>query len=64
MEARSECLPGKINAAQRAISRRLCDSQIPDVEEHLALHSAFRSLRALQAQERRSRKGQRKEVIA
>ena len=64
LETRPDCLPGKINAAQRAISTRLCDSQPPDVEEHLALHAAFRSLRALQAQQRRSRRSQRKEVIA
>ena len=50
MEVRPECVPGKIKAAKRAISKRLCDQKrAPDLEEHAALHGAFRSLMRLLA---------------
>lgn len=47
MEGRSERLPAKINAAERAIAARLCDPTPASVEEQAALQAALRSLRML-----------------
>ena len=47
MEVRPDSLPAKINAAERAISARLCDSSAPDAEESTALRDGLRSLRVL-----------------
>jgi hypothetical protein len=47
MEFRPERLPAKINAAERAISARLRDSNAPDLEESTAIRDALRSLRVL-----------------
>jgi hypothetical protein len=46
-EMRSEYLMGKINAAERAISVRLCDLAPSDMDEQAAIRAALRSLRAL-----------------
>ena len=46
-ELRPESLPAKINAAERAISARLCEPNHPDTEESTALRDALRSLRVL-----------------
>lgn len=37
----------KVNAAERAISARLCHRQAPDLNEHIALRDALQSLRSL-----------------
>jgi hypothetical protein len=47
MELRSENMAARINAAERAISARLCDPDAPDVEESTAIRDALRSLRVL-----------------
>ena len=47
MEFRREYLPAKINAAERAISARLCDPTPVDAEERTALQDALKSLRVL-----------------
>ncbi len=47
VELRPESLPAKINAAERAISARLCEPNTPDIEERIALRDALRSLRVL-----------------
>ena len=47
MEFRPESLPLKINAAERAISARLCESNAPDVDESTAIRDALRGLRVL-----------------
>ncbi len=47
MELQPESLPAKINAAERAISARLCEANTPSVEECTALRDALRSLRVL-----------------
>jgi hypothetical protein len=47
VELRPESLPAKINAAERAISARLCEPNTPDMEESTALRDALRSLRVL-----------------
>ncbi len=47
MELRPDSLPAKINAAERAISARLCEPNNPDAEESTALRDALRSLRVL-----------------
>lgn len=46
-EARSEFLPLKINAAQRAISARLCDKTPATPDEQIAIREALQSLDAL-----------------
>jgi len=57
MEVRPESLPAKINAAERAISVRLCDPNPPDAEESTALHDALRSLRVLLPEARGTGRG-------
>lgn len=47
LELRPEGLPAKVNAAQRAISARLCEPNTLDAEESTALRDALRSLRVL-----------------
>jgi hypothetical protein len=47
LEFRREFLRLKINAAERAISARLCDPDPPDLDERIALRDALRSLRIL-----------------
>ena len=47
LEFRREFLCLKINAAERAISARLCDPDLPDLDERVALRDALRSLRTL-----------------
>jgi hypothetical protein len=47
MELQPDSLPAKINAAERAISARLCEPNTPDIEESTALRDAPRSLRVL-----------------
>jgi hypothetical protein len=47
LELRPEFLPLKINAAEQAISARLCDPDPPDLDERVALRDALRSLRIL-----------------
>lgn len=42
-----DSLPAKINAAERAISARLADTDDADIEEQLALKDALHSLRVL-----------------
>ena len=54
MEVRPESLPAKINAAERAISARLCDPNAPDLQESTALRDALRSLRVLFLEVRRA----------
>jgi len=46
-ETRPEALPLKVNAAQRAISARLCDDTPADSNEQTAIREARQSLRAL-----------------
>jgi hypothetical protein len=46
-ETRSEALPLKVNAAQRAISARLCDKTPAAPEEQIAIREALHSLSAL-----------------
>lgn len=46
-EFRPELLPLKVNAAERAISARLCEPNPPDTEESTAIRDALRSLRLL-----------------
>lgn len=57
MEFRPDNLPAKINAAERAISARLCDPNLPDAEESTALHDALRSLRVLLPEARGTGRG-------
>ena len=57
MEVRPESLPAKINAAERAISVRLCDPNPPGAEESTALHDALRSLRVLLPEARGTGRG-------
>lgn len=45
--ASPEILPLKVNAAQRAISARLCDKNQTDIDEQIAIREALHSLRAL-----------------
>ena len=47
MELRPERLPLQVNAAERAIAARLRDPNPPDLDEHLALQDASRSLHVL-----------------
>jgi len=46
-EIRSESLPRKISAAERAISARLCDPNLTDRDEIDALQDALRTLHIL-----------------
>ena len=46
-ETRSEFLPLRVNAAQRAISGRLCDKMPAAPEEQIAIREALQSLQAL-----------------
>ncbi len=48
MELRPDSLPAKINAAERAISARLCEPNTPGRSRNrIALRDALRSLRVL-----------------
>ncbi|HZP32107.1 MAG TPA: response regulator [Candidatus Acidoferrales bacterium] len=47
MEFRPQYLPGKVNAAERAIDARLCDANAADLDERMALRDALRSLHVL-----------------
>lgn len=47
MESRSEYLPGRINAAEQAISARLLKAGPTELDERSALREALRALRAL-----------------
>lgn len=51
-EMRSEYLMGKINAAERAVSARLCELTPSDMDEQAAIRAALRSLRALLPKQR------------
>jgi hypothetical protein len=51
--ARAEDLPHKINAAERAISSRLSQPDIPPLDERIALKGALRALRDLLPDEKR-----------
>jgi hypothetical protein len=64
LELRPELLCSKINAAERAISARLCDPDPPDLDERIALHDALRSLRVLLDEDsgRRKQSGDKKEI--
>jgi hypothetical protein len=64
MELRPEFLRSKINAAERAISARLCDPDPPDLDERIALRDALRSLRVLLDEDSGPRKqsGDKKEI--
>lgn len=46
-ETRYEFLPLKVNAAQRAISARLCEKNPTDLDEQIAIKEALHSLSAL-----------------
>lgn len=64
MEGRSERLPAKINAAERAIAARLCDPTPASLEEQAALQAALRSLRMLFPASKRNEESDGKEEIA
>lgn len=49
LEMRPRFLPGKINAAERAIAARLSDPQQLEPDELLALRDALHSLHSLHA---------------
>ena len=55
IELRPEYLPAQVKAAERAISARLSDPNLPDLEEQLALRDALRSLRVLFPQQCQSK---------
>lgn len=46
-EKRPDLVSGRVNAAQRAISARLCATTPADLDERVALREALQSLRAL-----------------
>jgi len=52
-ETRSEALPLKVNAAEHAISARLCDNTPADLDEQLAIRDALQSLRVLLSEPKR-----------
>lgn len=64
LELRSEMLPLKVNAAERAISTRLRERNPPDLEESTAIRDALRSLDVLFPEQRRNGgdSGQNKEI--
>lgn len=63
MEGRPERLPARINAAEKAIAARLCDSTSMDLDEHAALQAALRSLGILlPAREPQRESGEKKEI--
>jgi hypothetical protein len=64
LEFRPEFLSSKSNAAERAISARLCNSDPPDLDERVALRDALRSLRTLLNENSRPAKqsGDKKEI--
>jgi len=64
MELRRELLPSKINAAERAISARLCDQQPLDLAEQSALQAALRALRILLPEQTGSTEKAAKKEIA
>lgn len=47
LEMRPRFLPGKINAAERAIAAKLSDPQQLELDERLALRDALQSLHSL-----------------
>jgi hypothetical protein len=47
LEVSPELLERRVNAAERAISARLCDPIAPDMEERTALWDALHSLKVL-----------------
>lgn len=55
MELRHERLLLKINAAERAVSARLCDPTPADNEERFALKDALRRLRILMSEQEKKR---------
>ena len=57
-------LPGKVNAAERAISARLLDPTISALDERIALKSALRALRNLLPDERRPSQFEEKKETA
>jgi len=54
----------KINAAQRAIAARLCDSTPADIDERIALNDGLQSLHALmqEPQPKRTEHGEKKDT--
>lgn len=54
LELRPEYMSLKFNAAESAISARLCEPNLPDNEESTAIRDALRGLHVLFPEERRT----------